>query len=104
MLKEANLEFAAPPLYEQSLASLGMRFFRKSVGGAGLMTVLAIKLRAGFSAPYPIDKLILRRVFGGRLVGAMDKQVRAEIVRMLHSGGPLPAAMAELQVGVSLWQ
>ena len=100
MLKEANLEFAAAPLYEQSLASLGMRFFRKSVGGAGLTTVLAIKLRAGFSAPYPIDKLILRRVFGGRLVESIEKQIRADIVGMLHNGGTVPAPMAELQVGL----
>jgi hypothetical protein len=90
------------PLYEQSLVSLGMRFFRKSSAGAGLATVLAMKLRAGVSAPYPIDKLISSRVFGGRLVESIEKHVRAEIVRMLHNGGTMPVPMAELQV--CLWQ
>ena len=68
LLKEANLERIELPLYEELIVSIGMRFFRKSMGGSGLITVLAMKLSAGFESPYPIDMLILRRVLGGHLV------------------------------------
>jgi|LauGreDrversion4_1035100.scaffolds.fasta_scaffold187220_1 hypothetical protein len=99
-LKEVNLEFIQLPLYEESLVSLGMRFFRKSIGGAGLLTVLTMRLRAGFNAPYPMDKLILRRVLGGRLVQSIESRMRSKIVHMLQKAGPVgPAFMVNLQVG-----
>lgn len=99
-LKEVNLEFIQLPLYEESLVSLGMHFFRKSIGGAGLLTVLTMRLRAGFNAPYPMDKLILRRVLGGRLVQSIESRMRSKIVHMLQKAGPVgPAFMVNLQVG-----
>jgi hypothetical protein len=98
-LKEANLEYIQVPSYEESLVSLGMRFFRKSIGGAGLLAVLTMKLRAGFDAPYPMDKLILRRVLGGRLVQSIESRMRSQIVHMLQKAGPaVPGFMANLQV------
>jgi hypothetical protein len=98
LLKEANLELIPAPSYEELLASLAMQFFHKFVNGSGLITVLALKLRAGFLAPHPIHELILKRVLGGSLAESLENHMRAHIVHMLQKIKPMPALMADLQV------
>ncbi len=100
LLKEVNLQLVKLPSYEDSLVSLAMRFFRKSIGSSAVITVLALKLRAGFGAAYAIDQLILKRVMGGRLVESIESRMRAKIVHMLKNDRPVPTLMYNLQVGV----
>ncbi len=100
LLKEANLQLIKLPSYEDSLVSLAMSFFRKSIGSSGLVTVLAVKLRAGFDAAHPMDTLILRRVLGGRLVESIENRMRAKIVHMLQNDRPVPTLWYNLQVVV----
>ena len=88
-------------LHEVSLLCFGLLFVRKRLGGGAAVAELAERLRAGVAmgrgGALPFDELIVRRVFGGQNIGAMVRDMRAEMVRMVQAR-QVGAFMAGLQV------
>ena len=91
------------PFHEPSMLCFGLLFVRQRVGGGASVAELAERLGAGVASgrrgPLGFDELVVRRVFGGRGVEAMARNMRAEMMRMLQTR-PVCAFAVNLQVMV----
>jgi len=87
--------------YDVSFLCHGLLFSQKRLGGGALVEVLAERLGASVAPLHvpPFEELLLKRVFGGRVVQSIADAMRADTRRMLQLR-PVGAFMAALQVTV----